>query len=321
MNYAHRIIALLALTLLSVLPLVANASCQFQNTRDRAANVNISFGSSVIVIDPNAAVGSVLASTGQFTPSPIQDMLCSGKTTIGVNNVIGSQPGGSTNIYPTGISGIGYRITHPDTSSYLLPYGFDTYQATSSNQQVELSVTSGIELVKTGTIANGSTIPMGQLANWQYGSIVVENFMLSRPVTLTYPACTVNSKAVNVVLPTISNTAFKGVGNTAGGTPFNISLTCSAGSTLLIEFDTANQSAVANSVISNATGNGRAKNIGVQLTDQNLVPVTFGTPAVVGTTPNGPYDLTYYARYYQTATATPTAGTVSATATFTLTYQ
>lgn len=320
MNYARRIAVLLALTLLSALPLVANATCQFENTRDRAASVSISFASSVIVIDPNAAVGSVLATTGQFTPSPIQDMTCSGKTTIGVNNLISTQPGGSTTIYPTGVPGIGYRITHPDTSDYLLPYGFDSYQATSSNQEVEFSVTSGIELVKTGTIANGSTVPAGLLANWQYGSTVVENFTLSRSVTLTYPACTVNSKAVNVVLPTISNTAFKAVGNTAGATPFNISLTCSAGSTLLVEFDTANQSSVA-SVIANATGNGRAKNVGVQLTDQNFAPITFGTPAVVGTTPNGPYNLTYYARYYQTATATPTAGTVSATATFTLTYQ
>ena len=39
-----------------------------------------------------------------------------------------------------------------------------------------------------------------------------------------------------------------------------------------------------------------------------------------GTTPPGPYNLTYYARYYQTAN-NPTAGTVSTTATFTLTYQ
>jgi type 1 fimbria pilin len=322
MNHVRYIVALCLLACLSMLPLMARATCTFDRG-DSTSTVNISFANSVIVIDPNAAVGTVLASTSQFTPTPISNMTCTfGKTTFGVNNLIAATPGNNTTIFPTNIPGLGYRITHPDTSNYLLPYPLDSYQGTSIfGTDVELSVTSGIELIKTGPIANGATLNATTLGNWQYGNIIAEIFKLSRSVTLTYPACTVNNNAINVVLPTISNTAFNGVGTTAGGTAFNISLNCSAGSTLLIEFDTANPSSVANSVIANATGTGRAKNIGVQLTNQSFAPITFGTPAIVGTTPNGPYNLTYYARYYQTATATPTAGTVSTTATFTLTYQ
>ena len=64
---------------------------------------------------------------------------------------------------------------------------------------------------------------------------------------------------------------------------------------------------------------GRAKFVGVQLVDKSFAPVTFGTPALVGTTPNGDYNLTYYARYYVTATPI-VAGSVSATATFTVSY-
>ena len=321
MSHVRYIVTLCLLACLSMLPLAARATCTFDRG-DSTSTVNISFANSVIVIDPNAAVGTVLASTSQFTPTPISSMNCSfGKTTFGVNNLIAGTPGSNTPIFPTNVPGVGYRITHPDTSNYLVPYPFDSYQVTSFlGQEVELSVTSGLELVKTGPIANGATLNATTLGNWQYGNIIAEIFKLSRSVTLTYPACTVNNNAINVVLPTVSTTAFNGVGTTAGGTPFNISLTCSAGSTLLIEFDTANQSSVANSVISNATGNGRAKNIGVQLINQSFVPITFGTPAIVGTTPTGPYNLTYYARYYQTAN-NPTAGTVSTTATFTLTYQ
>lgn len=315
MNHVRHAIAMLLLALLAVLPMAARASCQFIS--GNTSNVNVSMPSSVITINPNAAVGTVLASSAQFAPTTTSELSCTGTTRIGVMNLVGSQPATSATIFPTGVAGVGYRIPHPDTSSYLLAYGGDSV----ASGNYDLSITSGIELVKTGTIANGAVLSAGTLGYWRYDNNVrAENFNLIGSVTFVYPACTVNNNVINVVLPTVSTTAFNGVGTTAGGTAFNISLNCSAGSTLAIEFDTANASTVANSVIANSTGTGRAKNVGVQLVNQGFAPITFGTPAVVGTTPNGPYNLTYYARYYQTATG-PTAGTVSTTATFTLTYQ
>ncbi|BDU19714.1 fimbrial protein [Dyella sp. GSA-30] len=318
MNPVRHTIVLLFMALLSTLPIAARASCSFSS--GNTSNVNISMPNSVVTINANAPVGTVLASSSQFAPSPTSELSCSGTTRIGVVNLVGSQPGTSTTIFPTGTSGVGYRITHPDTSNYLVPYGGDSV----ASGTYELSVTSGFELVKTGPIANGAVLNAGTLGYWRYdgffGLLRAENFNLVGSVTFTYPSCTVNNNAINVVLPTISTTAFNGIGTTAGATAFNISLSCSAGSTLAIEFDTSNPASVANSVIANSTGSGRAKNVGVQLIDQSFVPITFGTPAVVGATPNGPYNLTYYARYYQTA-ASPAAGTVSTTATFTLSYQ
>jgi type 1 fimbria pilin len=315
MNPIRHVFALLLVAMLSILPMVARASCQFIS--GTTSNVNISMPSSVVTINPNAAVGTVLVSSAQFAPNTTSELSCNNTTRIGVMNVISSQPASGATIFPTGVPGIGYRIPHPDTGSYLLAYSGDTV----ASGDYDLSITSGIELVKTGTIANGAVVRAGTLGYWRYDNNVrAENFNLIGSVTFVYPACTVNNNVINVVLPTVSNTAFNGVGTTAGATAFNISLNCSAGSTLAIEFDTANASSVANSVIANSTGTGRAKNIGVQLVNQGFVPITFGSPAVVGTTPDGPYNLTYYARYYQTAAA-PTAGTVSATATFTLTYQ
>lgn len=310
-----RYAVLLLLALAALLPAGARAACSF--TSGNTSNVNMSFSQSTITIDPNAPVGTVLASTGQFSPSTISEINCTGNNTkIGVVNLVGSQPATTQTIFPTAVAGVGYRITHPDTSSYLTPYGGDTI----ASGAYEMSVTSGLELVKTGTIANGTVISAGTLGYWRYdNNLRTENFILSRSVTLTYPTCSVTNKTINVVLPTVSNTAFNGIGTTAGATAFNIALNCSNGDTLAIEFNTSNQSSAANSVIANATGGGRAKNIGVQLLNQTFVPVTFGATSVVGITPDGPLNLTYYARYYQTANA-PTAGTVSTTATFTLTY-
>lgn len=320
MNPVRHATVLLLLVLLSTLPIAARATCSFSN--GTTSNVNISMPSSTITISPTAAVGTVLASSAQFSPTPTSSVSCSGTTRIGVQNTISTQPASGATIFPTGVAGVGYRITHPDSGNYLEAYSGDSIAAGN----YDLSVTSGIELVKTGPIANGAKLNAGTLGYWRYDgnflnpTLRAENFNLNTSVTFVYPACTVNNNVINVVLPTISTTAFNGVGTTAGATAFNISLNCPGGDTLLIEFDTANASSVANSVIANSTGTGRAKNVGVQLVDQSFVPITFGTPAVVGATPSGPYNLTYYARYYQTAAA-PAAGTVSATATFTLTYQ
>lgn len=320
MNPVRHTIALLFLVLLSTLSMAARATCSF--TSGSTSNVNISMPSSTITINPSAAVGTVLASSAQFSPTPISSISCSGTTRIGVQNTIDAQPASGATIFPTGVPGVGYRITHPNTGNYLEAYSGDSI----ASGNYDLSVTSGIELVKTGPIANGAKLNSATLGYWRYdgnflnSNLHAENFVLANSVTFVYPACTVNNNVINVVLPTISTTAFNGVGTTAGATAFNISLNCPGGNTLSIEFDTANPSSVANSVIANSTGTGRAKNVGVQLIDQGFVPITFGTPAVVGVTPSGPYNLTYYARYYQTA-ASPAAGTVSATATFTLTYQ
>ncbi|MFC4763672.1 fimbrial protein [Dyella koreensis] len=314
MRICH-VIALLLLLALGLLPFSANASCSFSS--GGTSDVNISFSNSTITIDPNLPVGATLASSSQFAPSTISQITCSGTTRTGVINVVGSQPSTSSTIFPTGVAGLGYRVTHPDSSSYLPAFGGGSIASGTYN----MSVTSGFELVKTGTIANGAVLSSGTLGYWKYDNNKrVENFNLASSVTFMYPACSVNTSTINVTLPTVSNTAFNGVGTVAGATVVPISLNCSAGSQLYIQFDTATSVSGATGVIAPATGTGRANNIGVQLTDQTFNPVTFGTPALVGTTPNGPYNLTYYARYYQTATPVA-AGTVSATATFTLTYQ
>ena len=86
---------------------------------------------------------------------------------------------------------------------------------------------------------------------------------------------------------------------------------------MAIQFDTAKSFAGASGVITPTSGT--AKNVGVQLVDGSFAPVTFAAPTVVGITPSGTYNLTYYARYY--ATATPVgAGNLTATATFTISY-
>lgn len=321
MKLARSAIALLVLVMLA-LPLSAWASCSLSG---KTETVTMTVSPSTVTIDPNAAVGTVLASSTVATPSPSNSQVtCTGNsTTIGVMNSTGAgQPNGSSTIYPTGVAGVGYRLLHDDSSYYLPPFGFDSIASGTYN----LSVGTAVQLVKTGPITGGSTLASGQLGFWQYtsrnGTFSAENFMLANSVKFVQPTCTVNTANISVTLPTVSNTALTTTGATAGATAFNVGLTCSAaaaGQDMAIQFDTNSQPAGTTGVIK-LNASSTAKNVGVQLVDSTFQPVTFGTAQDAGTTPTGVYNLTYYARYYALANNAVTAGTVSATATFTISY-
>lgn len=309
--------ATLILLILTLCPAVSRANCTLSgNTESVSVTIN-----SPISIDPNAAVGTVLATSPVTTPSPSNSQVdCNNYTTIGVINLVGGQPGGGSTIFPTGVSGVGYRVLHPDSSYPLPPYGSDYIASGTYN----LSVASAIQLVKTGPIDSGDILGAGTLGYWQFdakrGTLRTEDFRLTNPVTFIGYTCTVTTPNIAVSLPTVSSTSLASVGATGGATAFNIGLSCPAnasGHALAIEFD-------ASSTVSGATGviranNGGAANVGVQLTDNAFNPVQFGTPATVGTATNGSNSFTYFARYY--ATGTPVgAGSVNAGATFTISY-
>lgn len=86
-----------------------------------------------------------------------------------------------------------------------------------------------------------------------------------------------------------------------------------------LQFESTAKDAGARGVISPSTEFGSAVGVGVQLLDSDRRPIEFGRQTVLGKAPNATFDLTYYARYYQTGPSL-TAGTVKATATLTFSY-
>lgn len=279
---------------------------------------------STITLDPNKNVGDVLATSPVTVPSPSDSQVSCYfyNSPIGVINVVGSQPGGASTIFPTGVPGVGYRILHPDSSYALTPWGGGR---TIGPGTYTMSVASALQLIKTGPISSGSTLPAGILGYWLYGgyfdNVRIEDFTLANPVTFVAPSCIVTTPSISVTLPTVSTSALSISGQTAGTTAFAIVLNCAsnaAGRQLAIQFDTNQAYTGANGVI--VPSSGTANGVGVQLLDRNFSPsIVFGTPNTVGTTPNGLYNLTYYARYYATSGSVK-AGSLSATATFTISY-
>ncbi len=140
-------------------------------------------------------------------------------------------------------------------------------------------------------------------------------------VTVSVTACSVAIDPTVVTLPTIATAALTGTGATTGKQPFSVQLNCPAGANLSITLATSNPQAGVTGVIAPTTGSGYAQNVGVQLLrSDGTTPVPFGTAISEGTTTGGIISLPFYAQYFQTGTSA-SAGNVTATATYTLTYQ
>ena len=320
--------ALLTLVALLSISVAARANCSFNNGSS-SSSVNFTIASP-ISIPPAPTSGTTLATTGPSAPSSPPTLTCTSHVPYGIVNLIGSNTptGGNNYIYPTNVPGVGYQLYHEAGTStsagYMFPYpdGDSGAAATSS-----FSVTTALQLVQTGPIANGSQLAGGtRLANWQWGSVVPEYFVLSNTVTFVASACQVTINPIAVVLPTVSTQTFSGAGSTAGTTAFDIQLNCPSGSAALsINFSGTRDSRRYSNVLRN-TGN--ARNVGVQMLDQSSNPITFNNNSpnnetsnliTLGSTHAGAMTLPFAARYYATS-GSVTAGSVVATATFNLIY-
>lgn len=323
---------LLILLSLAAVPIGANAQCSFDkinggnwnnqgggNNQNHYTSSPVNFTlPSTITIPFTLATNAVLGSPVSATPSNPPKVTCTYGTPYGVQNLVGGAPtGGSNYIYPTSVSGLGYQLIHANSpSSFMGPY--PTYTTTGGTSTY--SVGSTLQLVQTGPIANGSVLPAGTFANWQWGSIVPEYFVLTNSITFVASACNVSSTSFNVTLPTVATSAFSGKDSTAGPTPFNITMTCPSGSTATLAIMFTASSGVPAGYNNVLMSTGSASGLGVELRDGNANTVVFGNTTVVGTTPSGAFSIPYTARYHAISN-TITAGGVAATATFTLSYQ
>jgi len=328
--------------LLLLLPLCAQADCTFDksgggnngngngngngNTQYYTpAPVYYTLPSTISIPFDLPPQGSALGSPVTASPTNPAQVTCTFGTSYGIVNLVGDTVPilGSRYIYkattvPTSVPGVGYQLIHTnDTTTYMGPYGSYTTTGGSSTY----SVPTTLQLVQIGTIASGSVLPAGTLANWQWGSIAPEYFVLNNSVTFVASAC--RTQDVTVTLPAVSTRAFSGLNSTAGTTSFPLQLECPSGSTgnLSIQLDASSGTPVGYSNVLKNTGT--ATGVGVDLLDQAGIAtnttVAFGTKTKIGPATSGTSSLTYFARYHAIS-ANVTAGTVVATATFTLTY-
>ena len=305
----------------------AHATCT--NTNNPGTVTFSPPGGQITLSSTGVGIGTVVWTSAQAVPANYPTLTCTGNTNNGIVNIYGPPMGSDATLFPTNLSWLSFRILHPDTSNPLSTYPSN---APIPAGTYDFSVASALQLVVTGTIPAGQqgttqqmTIPSGQLAQWNLdmtgGSKPVEIFKITN-INFVIPTCTAAVDPTVVTLPPVSTSQLTGKGTIAGQLPFQVQLNCISGSNLRITLSTASAYSTNHGVINNTTGPGYATNVGVQLLEQDgTTPVKFGTAISESTTQNGTMNLLFYAQYYQTSSSNVTAGQVSATATYTLTYQ
>ncbi|WP_287882123.1 fimbrial protein [Aquitalea sp.] len=143
---------------------------------------------------------------------------------------------------------------------------------------------------------------------------------------ITNAGCTLQNSTVSVALPTVYGQKFQNVGSTSGSTPFNISINCPSPTQLALTFTDNNKigqtgSALTPTTTSTATGigiqlqyNGQVVNFGPDSSDPGTI-----NQIVLNSNLTGVQSFPFTASYVRTGAVTP--GSLSATATFTLSYQ
>lgn len=316
----NRWLLLLACTLLAATP-VAHAGCSLSRG-DSTGTYSVGVPAT-IVNDPGIPVGATLYTSGLTGISQPVSFKCNGNQNYwGLTNRAGATPAAGQYLFPIGTTGISFRITQTSGSypGLIGPWPFQSLDGSSTWTEAD-PVT--VELVKTGNIADG-TVVSGALADFQAGTvsnnIVDASIVLAGSLTFVAPACSVPS-SLTVPLPTVTTSALAGgTGVTTGDKPFAIPLTCSANAKLAITLDSTNPVNRPNGVLSNS---GTATGVGIQIV-WNGAPGTSGNPVALGTAvtfnaASGASQIPLVARYYRT-TGALASGSVTATATYTLTY-
>lgn len=289
--------------------------------------VNLTVTSSVtsLQINPDVAVGQV---AGQYSLSwPAFNDICEpGRGMRVYEEYITYHPYGvGATLFPTNISGLSYRMkvnqgrfsTTPNTNSSTYNYssGFATAPAG----------TATVELVKTGTIANGGqlypveyTATLFSANNYGY---VVGGWKVSNPVsiniTLPLKACTVTQSAITVNLETAETAKLATAGSTTKDKSFSIPINCPGTRSISLQFS-GTMADNSKGVLKNLkSGSNNASSLGIQLL-RSGTPVQTGTKYNLGNV-TGNYSVPMTARYYALANDVPT-GDIQSISYATITY-
>lgn len=322
-------VALLGLFLLAV---SGSAFANCQDSNDPAGSVTFR-PPAVLVLPSNPQAGDVIWTSPPATPANDVTLSCSGSTGSGVHNTWGSPLSGNE-LFPTLYPWLSYKLVHHvDSYDYLLQY--PDFRVPTGN--VDFRVPSKLQLIITGTVPPGSHVVNGQqIAIWDVdlcneifpgfcigdaGTKTVEHFNIATTTVTVVRSCDSRVVPSVVQLPSVAASSFSGPGSSTGNTPFHLKLThCPANYHLTVTIDTDNPQAGTTGVIQNEPGAGQASHVGIQVLDSNQNPVSFGTAMEEGLLDSAGMNVSFYARYYQIGGTAPTAGKVSATATYTLNY-
>ncbi|MFZ1874900.1 MAG: fimbrial protein [Chania sp.] len=270
-----------------------------------------------LMVQRDLPVGSVIWQQTAEANQPILTGECETANTLR-SNLVGQDSGilsGQSQVYSTGLAGVGYAVSRTPMFNDGWPDNYHEGPPPSPMAYFSL------RLVVTGPISSG-VINSGEYARKTVNGQVVEQLMISSPITITRQACELNDSRDRVVpLPAVLRSSFSGPGSSQGEKTFQLALTCDAGAQVNIQFDGEADASGTPGVLALVDQDqpGVARGIGVQLL-YNQTPLKLGERLLLETAPAGLRSYPFTVRYYQTQPQVA-SGEVNAVATFNLTYQ
>lgn len=274
-------------------------------------------------------VGTVVYDSG-WSGSASANVLCTGSETNNYGYASPMTSAGLAGVYQTGVPGIGIRVAWSNTLSFkpsdittamIMQWPRVSTQMPTGSFRYTPGALYRVQFIVTGQVGSGTMALPNPTVSSVYGTIVTTSTTFTNTtIQIRQTGCTVLNGNIVVPLPAVNTREFGGVGSTAGTTAFRIQLNCDAGVKVAYEID-GTAAASGAGVLANATGNGQAGGVGVQVL-QGGAPIALNarSATVATTTSAQAVDIPFTARYYMTS-GPMTPGAVSAVATFTMNYQ
>jgi len=286
-----------------------------------------------VIIPNDLPVGSPIM-TPKLFPLPLsgttnKPWTCRGGGTAIGEMLQGTEVPGYNRVFTTNVAGIGIRLSRYFDGAEATYYPH-TRTTTGDFREFNPAARFQVELFKIAAVTGSGPLSQGTYTRYYSpadNKSVLTTFLSGLGITIITPSCTVDlgSRNISVQFGRVPQSNFKGRGTTTGDRSFSIKLNCKAGqnaqNTVYLRMDATPDPSNEQGVLKITQGStGTATGVGIQVVDNQSVPVKFGEDALVGSSKDGDYVLPYTARYYQTG-ASVTPGRADGAATFTLDYK
>ncbi|WP_159880611.1 fimbrial protein [Aquitalea denitrificans] len=325
------------LVFLTFFPVTGFANCNL-NLANISSSPNITFNQDSVGI--NMPLGNEIISTSQTVLTC--DTTSSIPRILRLSSSLSSNPIAqinSRNIYATTNPAVGYAIGIEPTN-FCTSAGTAWLNASALDICAGQPISSGLifdyrarthlqfyklaKLISSNNIQRSSQVfvELNEKNNYTAFSLISFNSF-----SMTIPTCALKSASItNINLPTLSIVSLPSQGSRAGNTPFNIIVNCPSLTKLNITFTDNNKIGQTTNILTPAATS-TAKGVGIQLQYNGNI-ISFGPDSADPGTTNqillnsnliGTQTFPFTASYIRTGTVTP--GSLTATSTFTLSYQ
>ncbi|HDG7813346.1 TPA: fimbrial protein [Klebsiella quasipneumoniae] len=278
---------------------------------------------SVIYIDPDSDVGSVLATADVNTSGAKASCLLNTKSgkyasvmKSPFNIVVGTNDKGD--IYQSGIPGIGLQISDLLRRTNMVPY-----ENTIRYQDLMPWETTGrttVYFIKTGPISTGTTLN-GIVAEYSLDKKTVATVALSANIAWLKKSCTVEPSKRNqtVIMPSTSSTLFGAIGSVGPQKEFSVSLVCEEDtSPVYVTFEATTGSSGDGILNIDNSVSGAASGVAIEILNKgDLSPLKFLTEVEYHKNKETSISIPFIARYKKIADAV-SPGVANAAMTFTI---